>query len=111
MRTTTTKTTKRGTCSKCDGCGYINGFSHIAQGRCFLCAGSGVMEITIVEHKQGRDTRTAEQLAANSRETLRRIYRAIKENRVGREEGTEEIEAHLKHYPTARPAFEAIGWA
>lgn len=103
-------TTKTGTCSKCDGRGYINGFSHIANGRCFLCTGSGTMTIKIREYAQGRDTRTAEQLAATSRDTLRRIYKAIKEGRVAREEGEEEIAIHLRNYPEARAAFVAIGW-
>lgn len=28
-------------CYKCDGKGHIEGFSHVSQGRCFLCNGSG----------------------------------------------------------------------
>ena len=28
-------------CSKCSGTGIIKGFSHIAEGRCFDCGGSG----------------------------------------------------------------------
>lgn len=28
-------------CYKCDGKGVIDGFAHVANGRCFLCMGSG----------------------------------------------------------------------
>jgi hypothetical protein len=28
-------------CYKCNGTGYIDGFAHVANGRCFQCMGSG----------------------------------------------------------------------
>ena len=34
-----------GTCSKCDGRGRIDAFSHIRNGSCFACQGSGRVEI------------------------------------------------------------------
>jgi len=30
-------------CSKCNGTGFIGGFSHISEGVCFDCMGSGVL--------------------------------------------------------------------
>lgn len=30
-------------CYKCEGTGYLQGFSHVAEGRCFLCNGQGVI--------------------------------------------------------------------
>lgn len=38
-------TSTTGTCVKCDGRGHIGAFSHIVGGRCFMCAGSGKIEI------------------------------------------------------------------
>lgn len=32
-------------CPRCDGKGYINGFGHIADGRCFLCGGGRVISV------------------------------------------------------------------
>lgn len=31
------------TCPKCTGCGYLPGFRHIDNGRCFRCAGNGTI--------------------------------------------------------------------
>jgi hypothetical protein len=43
--TQTTETTTSYDCAKCDGRGRINGFQHIASGRCFQCGGSGKVEL------------------------------------------------------------------
>lgn len=44
----TSSTTKTITCPcpRCDGKGYINGYSHICGGRCFKCGGSGTVAAT-----------------------------------------------------------------
>ena len=44
-------TTAYMTCPKCNGAKTINGFSHIANGVCFMCAGNGT-----VEASRSRDT-------------------------------------------------------
>ena len=36
-------TTESCTCPKCDGKGKLRAFSHIANGDCFLCGGSGTV--------------------------------------------------------------------
>lgn len=33
-------------CSKCDGCGILKHYTHIASGRCFMCGGSGTIPET-----------------------------------------------------------------
>lgn len=54
--TTTNKTaTQYGDCAKCDGRGRIDAFSHIAQGVCFWCSGSGKLPIG---HEHARQTAT-----------------------------------------------------
>ena len=37
-------------CSKCDGKGKIEGFGHIANGKCFRCWGSGYTNIRVPNH-------------------------------------------------------------
>lgn len=40
------------TCSKCNGSGYLQGFTHIKQGICFQCKGKGSLTLTDKEYHQ-----------------------------------------------------------
>lgn len=60
---TTAQTT---TCSKCDGKGRINAFSHIENGSCFACKGTGTItrsKSTVTRH--ARKLRQVDAAAAN----------------------------------------------
>ena len=60
------------TCDRCDGAGYINGFTHYAEGRCFLCFGKGTRKITPYVAPE----RTPEQLAAEEQANAEQARRA-----------------------------------
>ena len=49
-----TKTTKTVACPRCDGTGYIKGYSHVKDGICFKCDGTGKAAATaanVAAHK------------------------------------------------------------
>ena len=58
------------TCDKCEGKGSIYGFSHYANGVCFLCEGNGTRYVTAHEAKVTAET--AARIAAAAVENDRR---------------------------------------
>lgn len=48
MTTTIKRTVKMVNCPKCDGKGYIDGLSHVANGVCFRCSGNKTVKATAV---------------------------------------------------------------
>jgi hypothetical protein len=54
MTTTATTPATIGTCSKCDGTGRINAFSHIHAGACFACQGTGTVKIGAADAGTGK---------------------------------------------------------
>lgn len=54
--------TVRRPCTKCDGTGYIQGFSHVARGVCFRCDGAG--HFTAPADWREREARAAKRRAA-----------------------------------------------
>lgn len=70
---TTTKTAEM-TCPKCLGSGNLPRYSHIDNGRCFVCAGSGVAEVS------GRDRSLPRRSDAERIESMRLEFRAVYRN-------------------------------
>jgi uncharacterized paraquat-inducible protein A len=49
-------------CSRCGGTGYLSQYSHVAQGKCFSCGGSGVENPHAVYQEPPTPTSPAEAL-------------------------------------------------
>jgi len=59
------KATNKIECPRCNGSKYITGFSHIENGRCFLCGGAGVVSANTTDRKATGETKWLVHLSTN----------------------------------------------
>lgn len=123
MKTTTSEAkTAKMTCPKCLGGGTVP-FKHIENGRCFMCMGSGKIDVRTNVKAPKIRKRTEEERRANERHTLRCWYANAKgeyqltyedltvPNHYGEYDVTPEyFEKMLDENPGSREAFRALGW-
>lgn len=96
-------------CYKCEGKGHIEGFSHVANGRCFLCGGSGELS----EAKK-QNVGFARSFVLNFRQSgfFPESLSAAKVHRIGGEHETAEewVMEDSGFYYLGKPVCRASGW-
>ena len=70
------------TCPKCDGNKHINGFEHIAQGVCFCCGGSGVIQLSAEASRQAEEREAANRAAKIESDRKRRWLLTATDNQL-----------------------------
>lgn len=70
-------------CSRCDGRGRINGFSHVIGGVCFKCGGSGTQEgkpakkgikyaVFLIERSTGKPVHIYNEIATSAEQAIKK---------------------------------------
>ncbi len=111
-------TTKTATCPKCLGAKILRPFMHIDNGRCFMCAGAGVVEIRPSTTRRELSNFDLERARGEFRSSYRNIRSGaftaaeVWEGWTG-EDGqcwTPEAVIEVLEKIGARETFRALGW-
>lgn len=113
----TTTTTKTATCPKCSGTGNLRHFAHVDNGRCFTCAGAGVVEIRPSTHRE-LSSFDLERARGEFRSSYRNIRSGaftaaeVWEGWTGEDGQRWTVDAMIETLDAigARETFRALGW-